>query len=568
MGSPQNNRTRRQSGRRPLPRAATLLLLLLVALTAAAFWPVTGNDFIAYDDTEYLTNNEFVRSGVTGQGLRWAFTTTKMANWHPLTWLSHMLDVELFGMRPGWHHAVSLTFHVANTLLLWRLLSALTGALWRSALVAALFAVHPLHVESVSWASERKDLLCALFALMAALAYLRELRRTGTARRAIAAPLFLALSLLSKPMTVSLPFVLLLLDWWPLGRWSPAGGAPPGAARPLARLLPPIGLWLEKTALFALAGASSVITFLVQDRAGAITPAEVLPFTLRAANAATGFVRYLGKTFWPFPLQVHYAHEASLPAWWLIGGALLALASCTALFWGLRRRHPWWAVGWLWFLGMLVPVIGLVQVGTQALADRYTYLPLVGVFLALVWSLPSVMRLPPALGAAGLVAIAALLALLAVLSNHRASQWENSYTLFAPDAERGQDATEAHSILAIWHLDHGNLDQALAHGLKTLRQDPRSPELNNNVGAILFAQGRHEEALAHYRTALDGKPDFAQPLFNTALILAGRGELAEAITLFRRVVQLAPETPGARLLLGRALAEEAVRKAGAPTEQR
>lgn len=554
MDSPRADRPGCRPARLPAPRTATLLILLTM-LTVATFWPVTGNDFVAYDDNEYVTDNGIVRHGLSPQGLRWAFTTTKTGNWHPVTWLSHMLDVEVFGLRPGWHHAMSLAIHAANVLLLWRLLVALTGAPLRGALVAALFAVHPLHVESVAWAAERKDLLCTLFALLAALVYLRCLRRRGGGHARIAVSALYALSLLSKPMTVTFPFLLLLLDWWPLDRWSPGAAAPSRVPGRPSRALPPAALWLEKAPLFALSGAFTAIAVLAQHGIGAMTPVSVLPLSVRAANAALSPLRYLGATLRPISLQVHYPHAAALPPATLLGGAILTLAALTAAAWLQRRRRPWCAVGWLWYLGTLVPVIGLVQVGTQALADRYTYLPLVGVFLVVAWSLP---RLPPssaALRAVAPGAAAVALAALATLSNARVREWRTSLTLFSVEARRSSNPTVAHSALANWYVGQGQFEQALDHGLAALRDQPDAADLNNNLGAILMSMDRRDEALPYLRAAVAGNPDLAQGLYNLGLVLASRGELEEAIALFLRVTQIAPETPGARLYLGRALAQ-------------
>ena len=401
-------------------KQAVFICLLLTLLTAAVYAPVVKQGFINFDDPDYVTGNPRVQAGLTLASIQWAFTSSYSSNWHPLTWLSHMLDCQLYSLKPAGHHITNLLFHIANSLLLFGLLHRLTGALWRSAFAAALFALHPLHVESVAWVSERKDVLSAFFFMLTLWAYVRYTEKSAlsnqrsvagspasgtpaadngqrTAQHAtrnthpvsilhppssifyLLALSFFALGLMSKPMLVTLPFVLLLLDYWPLGRLQLSTINPPlsTTVRPstLRRLV------VEKTPFFGLAAISCVLTFLVQNASGAMPSLAKSPLELRLANALVAYARYLGKTFWPSKLAVFYPYSPlSLDSWQVVGAALLLLTATAAVVL-IGRRGPYLLVGWLWFLGTLVPVIGLVQVGKQSWADRYTYLPHVGLFL-------------------------------------------------------------------------------------------------------------------------------------------------------------------------------------------
>ena len=356
-----------------------LICLALALVTFALYAPMLRHGFINLDDQQYITANDHVRAGLTWSGVVWAFKTSEAANWHPLTWISHMTDCQMFGLNAGGHHLVNLLFHIANTLLLFFWLNKLTGALGRSFFVAALFAWHPLHVESVAWAAERKDVLSAFFWMLALIAYARfaNLSKVQSPKSKvfyILALFLFACGLMSKPMVVTLPFVLLLLDFWPLQRF------------PISDFRFPVffRLVLEKIPFFALAFASCLITYLVQKSGGATWSQAALPFHARIANALVAYVRYISKTFWPADLAVIYPYSRHWPAV-LVGGAALVLAAWTGLFLWRARRNPHLIVGWLWFLGTLVPAIGLVQVGSQSMADRYTYIPGIGLFIVIVW---------------------------------------------------------------------------------------------------------------------------------------------------------------------------------------
>jgi tetratricopeptide (TPR) repeat protein len=514
-----------------------LACLALVLIVGVVYGRVARHAFVDYDDTVYVSENEHVRAGLSLDFAVWAFSTGTNSNWHPLTWLSHALDVELFGLDPTGHHLVSVGLHASNAVLLLLALHAMTGALWRSAAVAALFALHPQHVESVAWVAERKDVLCTLFGLLALLAYVRHVARPAAATRALVLLLFAA-SLLAKPMLVTLPFVLLLLDVWPLGRRGE------GARR----------LIVEKLPLFALATASSAVTWFVQQRGGAVTALDALPLHLRLENALVAYATYLGKTFWPTGLGVLYPLHGSLPAWKVAGAGLL-LAAITGAVAALGRRAPYLATGWLWYLGTLVPVIGIVQVGAQSGADRYTYIPLVGVFLMLAWGLTELLGARPH-GRAALAAIAAAaLAGCALLTWRQAGTWRDSETLF----EHTLAVTERNHIiennLGGALMRQGRIDEALRHFENSRRIRPDHAPALSNLGVALQRKGRWSEAIALYREALKAKPGHLEAWLNLGNALEQTGDPGGALAAFREADRLKPGDPeiGARLRAASAL---------------
>lgn len=436
-------------------RSPLVLGAALALLTVLAFLPSLANGFVLLDDPLYVTGNPRVREGITQDGLAWALTANVANNWHPLTVLSHMLDVEIFGLPPAGHHLTSLLLHLASVLLLFEALRRMTGSAFRSALVAALFAVHPTRVESVAWVAERKDVLSGVFWMLALLAYAAWVRRPSVGRYLLVA-LAMALGLASKPMLVTLPCVLLLLDLWPLGR------------RRLGSLV------FEKLPLFALSATSSVMTLRYQ--ATSLAPLEALPWDLRLSNAVVSYAAYLGKAFLPRDLAVFYPFPMEIPAWKVAASAVL-LALLTGLAAWKARRSPWLLVGWLWFLGTLVPVIGLVQVGRQAMADRYTYLPFIGLFLAVVWGVAELAeRRRDVLRAVLTVSSVLAVLALAVMTRAQTRRWTDSVTLF----QHALAVTEDN------YLAHLGLAKALA------------------------SQGDREGAAAQYRAALAIRPGLVQ----------------------------------------------------------
>lgn len=514
----------------------------LVAATFAVYWPAHAFPFVLFDDDAYVFENTFVQRGLTAETVRWAFTTRAVQNWHPLTWLSHLADVSLFGLDAGSHHLVNVALHAANAVLLLLVLRALTGRTWRSAVVAGLFALHPLHVESVAWIAERKDLLSVLFGLLATWAYVAHVRRPGLPRYALVVATF-ALSLLAKPMLVTLPLVFLLLDAWPLERLRRDGA--PGGRSPLA-------LAVEKLPLLALSAASSVMTAWAQREGGAMPTAELVPLGARLANATVAYASYLWKAIWPAGLSVYYPYpdRISFPA---VAAALLLLAALTALAaWGAARGHRHLLVGWLWFLGTLVPVIGLVQVGGQAMADRYTYFPLIGPFVAVVWGIADLAAGRRASRWLGAIA-AAVLATLAIASAAQLRHWRSTTALF----ERALAVTTgnwmAHTVLARERLDRGDLGQALAHYGEALRIEPDSPITLTNLGVGLARAGRTGEAGPLFERAVRLDPSYANGWYNLGVYQLERGAVGDAVDGLERARRLDRHDHRIRYHLGLAL---------------
>lgn len=548
------------------PRIAAICLVLAV-LTVGAFWQLKDNNFVNYDDIFYLTENSQVQGGLSFSGLRWAFTATVAGNWHPLTWLSHMLDWQLYGANPSGHHLTSLILHVLNTLLLFWVLVRLTQGFWPSALVAALFALHPLHVESVAWASERKDVLSAFFWLLTMWTYLRYVERPKTGRY-LSILLVFALGLMAKAMLVTEPFMLLLLDYWPLGRWSGRPEATGGRRR--GKAAPELGprrtawrlIW-EKTPLFALAAISCVITVVVQREAEAVISTELLPFGARLSNALVAYVSYLAKMLWPLKLAIFYPHPgANLPGWQIVGaGVLLAGFTSLAVHW--RRRFPYLLVGWLWYLGTLVPVIGLVQVGSQAMADRYTYIPFIGIFIIL------------AFGAADLasgwrsrqVTLAAVwgLALLTCLTLTwvQVGHWRNATTLFSHALQVTENNYMAYVNLGLAYDEAGKTDAALEMLQQGMRLKPNFADTYNDLGKVYDKLGRTDEAIEMFRRAIGLNPNFCDAYNNLGIDLADRGEIAAAIHQFQQARRARPDFDQPYYNLGLAYSKQGqIREAG------
>ena len=542
-----------------------LIGLLLALITLLAYWPVAHNGFVNYDDNEYVTENRVVQNGLTWAGIKWAFTTGHASNWHPVTWLSHMLDCELFGLNAGAHHAVSLLWHTANTVLLFLLLLRLTRKLWPSAFVAALFAWHPLHVESVAWVAERKDVVSTGFALLSLLAYARYAqRRSGgegrepRAKSSIPVPgprlwtfdyilalFFFTLGLMAKPMLVTLPFVMLLLDYWPLGRMPGAGGRGPGVPR----------LALEKWPFFLLTLLSCIVTFLVQRHGEAVIPLQQFPLTLRVENALTAYVHYLLKTIWPVNLAVIYPLFIKIPRLAIIVSAVV-LTSISATVWLARRRQPYLLFGWLWFLGTLVPVIGLVQVGIAAMADRYTYFPLIGLFIAVTFGLYDLAnrgQIPKGGGAAAAVLV---LAGCLILTENQLHYWQNSESLFRHALTVTKDNNVAHLNLGTVFQDEGRLNEALAEYRAAAQLAPGYSYVHKNLGSVLDALGRPEEALAEYRLALRLDPHLPASHDGIGMVFVELGRFDEAMSEFSEAARLDPTYPWPQFLMGKTLLQQ------------
>jgi tetratricopeptide (TPR) repeat protein len=518
------------------PSLDLVVVLSLVASVVAVYWQVGNHGFISYDDPGYVTANPRIREGFTLDSLRWAFTSTYFSNWHPLTWLSYMLDYRLFGDNPRGYHLVNVGFHAGNTVLLFVVLRRMTGALWASAFVAALFGIHPVHVESVAWVSERKDVLSAFFWLLAMGAYARYAERPRAQGYFLVLMCFV-LGLMAKPMVVTLPFVFLLLDYWPLQRFAVVAG------RRIA--LPPWALLVEKIPFFVLVALSSAITYVAQSSDGAVASLEKFSSSVRLMNAAVSYIEYISKMVWPFALSVRYPHPGhALPLWHALGAAA-ALVVTSVLVCRQMRQRPYLVVGWFWYIGTLVPVIGLIQVGEQAMADRYTYVPLIGLFIILAWGAREILgrwrSLQPVLTALAGV----LLAVLMVTTWFQVRYWRDSVTLYEHSLAVTSDYL-LHFNLANELRERGDLDAAVAQYAASIRTNPTFAEAYSNAGPILVGQGRVDEAIASYAAALKLKPDLAEAHNNLGILLAQTGRTDEAIVEFSAAVRIKPELTDAQ----------------------
>ena len=504
---------------------------LLVLLTVAAYFPVHQFGFVQLDDPAYVTENPQVQRGLTVEGVQWAFTTGHAANWHPLTWLSHMLDVSLFGMTPGAHHVVNVVIHTLSTVLLFLLLTGVTSALWRSAFVAAVFALHPLHVESVAWVAERKDVLAAFFWMTTLAAYAWYVVRPSRGRMAGVA-VSLALGLMSKPMLVTLPCVLLLLDRWPLQRithWQPATVWP---------------LFKEKIPLFVLVATSSVVTLVVQQRGGAFSSLEGLPLSFRLGNGIISIARYIEKTFWPVDLSILYPLPDTIAPSLLLM-ALLLILGVTAVAIRAERRHPAFLVGWLWYLGTLVPVLGLVQVGVQAMADRYTYIPMIGLSIIVAWAPgPALLRSSPRRGAVAAVALG-LVAAMFVTTRAQLPVWRDNPSLWthATMVSTGVDAFTAHMSLAATLMQQQRYDEAVAHYTSASSLRPDDAGARRGMGLAYGLTGRISEAITALEGAASLTPNDVATLHDLAAGYERNRRYDDAIRVYRRLITLSPSNP-------------------------
>lgn len=512
-------------------RRTLFIVAALIAATLVAFSPAMTHEFLLYDDIDYVSENVAVKAGLSWQGAVWAFTTTHTGNWHPLTWLSHMLGVQLVGLDPHLHHLINLVLHALNSALLFLVLNAMTKRMWPSAVVAALFAIHPLHVESVAWIAERKDVLSTLFWILTMSAYRRYARDPSVSRYAPVL-LFFSLGLLAKPMLVTLPAVLLLLDYWPLGRLVGSG------AVPLRSLL-----W-EKVPLVAIAVGSSVVTFWAQRTGGNVAEVDHVPIGVRLANALVSYATYLEKTIWPQDLAAFYPHPIGLAGGissWRVAVAGLLVLGITSVVLLAARRHRYAAVGWLWYLGTLVPVIGLVQVGQQAMADRYTYVPLIGIFIVIAWGAADLLeggrssRVVLTITGVGVVTV------LSVLTWRQVHYWRDTITLFEHALAVAPANRVAHLQLGAAYARTGRLDEAVAQYSTALAMHPQSVEANNNLGVVLAQAGRANEAASRFREALTLAPNDARLHANLARAYRQQGVVADAVAHYRDAARLDPD---------------------------
>jgi len=525
-----------------------LICLGLVVSTLLAFGQVKDFEFINYDDNHYVSENRRVQAGLSLDNFKWAFSTMDVANWQPLTWLSYMFDCYIFGPDPGRLHLINLLFHLLNTLLLFSFLKSTTGHIWRSCCVAALFALHPLHVESVAWISERKDVLSTLFGLLALISYSGYSRRQEL-RLYLSTVFFFALSLMAKPMLVTLPFVLLLLDYWPLGRL-----ASPESERTFYGLHPPAihRVVLEKIPLFALTALSCLITLQAQQHSGAIQSLVTVSFLDRLGNALLAYNAYIFKMFWPSGLAVFYPWpENILVISVVLSTAFLLIITFTAIKY--IESKPYLVVGWLWYLGTLVPVIGLVQVGFQAMADRYTYIPLIGLFIIVIWGAADLSRRFEAPGFL-LPLLAVLAGSVLLMATHRQTgHWQNSITVFRHARQVTERNFIANNNLGVALHQLGDIDGAIARYLEALQFKPDYAEAHSNLGVVLQKKGRVAEAISHYREAIRITPSYSMALNNWGTALESQGRHDEAIAKFRQALVYQPTNVSACYNMGKVL---------------
>jgi Flp pilus assembly protein TadD len=572
-------------------KSVVVIGLLLVAAVLAIYWQVHTFEFINLDDPAYVTENRNVQKGLSKESIIWAFTSFHAGYWIPVTWLSLMLDFELYGLNPGGYHLTNVFLHLLNGFLLFLVLQRMTRAAWQSGMVAALFLLHPLHVESVAWITERKDVLSTLFWLLSILAYARYVERPLLARYMLVCVIF-ALGLMAKPMLVTLPFLLLLLDYWPLRRFQaePSHGADlqaasgSGLTREKSVIL---RLLVEKLPLFMLATAASVVTIYSQQSWNAVKTTDLFPLASRFANALVSYVSYIGKMFWPANLAVLYPHPvSSIPSWQIVAAALLLICISVAVI-RAAHRYPYLLVGWFWYLGTLVPVIGLVQAGDQAMADRFTYVPLIGLFIAISWGVHDLAAIWPRRRYFFALLTTILMLALMICTHQQLRYWRTTSTvflhtldvidarflgdflkqgLFSLDeaiAHYSQprtpkpDLAVAHNILGINLVQQGRVEEAISQFSQALEINPNFALAHNNLGALYARAGKLDEAVAHYRAALRIEPAHAKAQNNLGEVLQRQGELDEAVSCFSQALKTNPHYAEAHHNLGSVLAIQA-----------
>lgn len=532
-----------------------LLVISLAVLSIIPYYQVINHGFVNFDDYEYVVENPHVNRGLSIEGIKWAFTAVHSCNWHPMTWLSHMLDCELYGLNPSGHHLTNLIFHVINALLLFLLLLFITGSVWKSAFVAALFAIHPLHVESVAWISERKDVLSTFFGILALWAYVYYAIRPNI-KRYLAIIFFFVLGLMSKPMLITFPFVLILLDYWPLQRIQskyPASDIDiTGTKIRIFRKLPIPAIIAEKIPLFLLCVGSAIITIFAQTHWGVLKTLEAFPLKTRFINAILSYINYIKKTLWPARLGALYPYPGSFSILEALGASLLIL--CILLLTvKQRKRHPYFLFGILWYLGTLIPVIGFIQVGLQSMADRYTYIPLIGIFIIIAWGVPQLLKGLRYSVEIYIALMSFILISLTTLTYIQAGYWRDSIILMQHTLEVTRENYLAYNGLGTALIRQGNLQEGLSNLYKAVEIKPDYAIAHENIGITLARAGRIDEAIYHYNEALKKAPHSPVAHNSLGIALLKQGDMNEAINHFQEAIRLNPYNARAYNNLGIAL---------------
>jgi protein O-mannosyl-transferase len=536
-----------------------IICILLVLSTFAIYSQVQDHEFINYDDYQYIRDNWEIKSGLSSESISWAFTTFYGNNWFPITWLSHTLDYQLYGLNPKGHHLTSLFFHITNSLLLFLVLFRMTGALWKSAFVSVVFAIHPLNVESVAWVAERKNVLSTLFWLLTMWTYI-SYAQTKKLKTYYLVILFFTLGLMSKAMLVTLPFVLLLLDYWPLGRLKleQGGSDKEVLARSKYHMKSEfLKLLLEKAPLFALTVGTCILTFIAQKSEAAMINLNNLSVFTRLTNAMVSYLEYLKKMIWPNELAVFYPHPESTLATWKWVVCSIVLVTITTISIRLIKKAPYFVVGWFWYLGTLIPVIGIVQVGGQAMADRYAYVPLIGIFIIVAWGLPDFLEKWPFKEQLLSISTVILIPMLMVITWTQVSLWKNSISVFKR-AFRVSNEQSYNSYIINYHLGNAFFDkqktgEAISHYKMAIELNPEFVNAYSNLGGALFVEGKNEDAISHFKTAIELKPDHADAHYNLGATLIAERKSEEAISHFKMAIKIKPDYIKAYNNLGAAL---------------
>ncbi len=532
-------------------RYDVLICLFLVIATLVAYWQVRNHNFLSFDDHLYILHNQHVNKGLSLESISWAFSFTDIAYWHPLTWLSHMLDCQLYGLNPSMHHTTSLILHIINCLLLFLVFKGMTGAVWKSAFIAALFALHPINVESVAWVAERKNVLSTLFWMLTLLTYGYYSLQPGFYRYFLTLFCFL-LGLLAKPMLVTLPFVLLLFDYWPLERLRCRSTTNIDRYKKASLL----HLILEKIPFFLLAGASIYISSLSVQHHGIVVSTESVSMKLRVANALVSYVKYIGKMIWPKNLAVFYPFPDTLPHWQILGAALFLVCVSILVFRALRSK-PYFMVGWLWYIGTLVPAIGLIQAGLwPSIADRFAYVPLIGLFIVIAWGVPDLVAQWRYKKIVLATTATVLLLIFTAASRSQNRYWTNNIALFKHSLDVTNDNDVAHQKLGEALAAQGKTDEAVRHYYEALRIKPDLVAAHLNLGVALREEGKINEAVEHFSMALRAKPDCAEAYYELGVTLEKQGNFDAAVRHYSEALRIKPKFAKGHNNLGSVLAQQ------------